>query len=239
MRLLDKFRLLCSRYGYTCDCCGREVFNYPTERLCSDCSGLLKRNTGHVCEKCGRHTNALGACLSCKRTLPQFSKGGSPLLYEGESAELINRLKNGSRHLACLFAEEMLPTLYKRFSNPQEFIIAYVPMTEEKKAKRGFNQARELAFFLSEKTGIEMSEDVLVKTRDEAQQKHLNREERKLNVEGAFRVHKRKLIKDRRVLLIDDIMTTGATASECARVLKNAGAKEVCLLTATATPELK
>lgn len=239
MRLLDRFRLFCSNYGYTCDCCGREIFNYPKERLCEQCNELLYWNRGLVCEKCGRKSVAIGACLSCKKTLPIFSKGGSTLVYQDDAAELVKRFKNGKRYLAGLFSEKMANTLYERFSNPQEFLIVYVPITKEREKIRGFNQARELAFFLSVKTSIEMEEDVLVKTRDEAQQKYLNRKERKENVEGVFRVHKRKIVRGRRILLIDDIMTTGATASECARVLKNAGAKEVCLLTVAAIPELK
>ena len=239
MRLLDRFRLFCSKKGYTCDVCGREIFNYPTRRLCEQCESVIIRNNGYACEKCGRSTKALGPCLSCKKTLPLFSKGGSPFVYQDKAAELVNRFKNGARYLAGLFSEEMIKTLYERFSNPQEFLITYGPITKAKKAKRGFNQSRELALFISKKTRLEMQDDVLVKTRDGAQQKHLNREERKENVEGTFRVHKRKLVRGRRILLIDDIMTTGATASECARVLKNAGAKEVCVLTVSATPELK
>ena len=239
MRLLDKFRLLCSDYGYTCDSCGREVFNYPTKRLCDSCEALMERNEGYTCGKCGRHTLSLGPCLSCKKILPLFSKGGSAFIYEGKAARMVNRFKNGDRYLAGWFSEEMIKILYERFSAPQEFLIVYTPMTREKEVRRGFNQAKELASFLSRKTGIAMEEDVLVKKRDELPQKDLNSLERMENVEGVFRVQKRKILRGRRVLLVDDIMTTGATASECARVLKNAGAKEVCVLTAAATPELK
>ena len=84
---------------------------------------------------------------------------------------------------------------------------------------------------------IELDVDILQKTRDSAPQKRMDFRERKANVSGAYHVHKRKACRDRIIILIDDIMTTGATGSECAERLYGAGAKEVLFFAATALPE--
>ena len=94
-RGLDAYRKLRSKRGYTCDDCGREIFSYPTERLCEGCLSLLEKNDKSVCPKCGRKTLAEGVCLDCKRRVPPFARGMSAFVYGGETARLINRLKNG------------------------------------------------------------------------------------------------------------------------------------------------
>ena len=85
----------------------------------------------------------------------------------------------------------------------------------------------------------ELALDVLQKKKETGMQKHMSRKERAENVKGAYHVHKRAVCRERTVLLIDDIMTTGATASECAQRVFGAGAREVFLLTAAALPERK
>ena len=109
-RGLDAYRKLRSKRGYTCDDCGREIFSYPTERLCEGCLSLLEKNDKSVCPKCGRKTLAEGVCLDCKRRVPPFARGMSAFVYGGEAARLINRLKNGERFLSRFFGERMAPT---------------------------------------------------------------------------------------------------------------------------------
>lgn len=108
-----------------------------------------------------------------------------------------------------------------------EFILVPVPLEKRRLKWRGFNQAEELAKELSKFLKIPMLGDCLLKIKKTFPQVELSEEERKKNVLGAFLVKNKNGIKGRRILLVDDIYTTGSTMEECARVLKIAGAKQV------------
>lgn len=242
VRWLEKWRKRSGCRGYVCDACGREVFDYPNARLCEDCERAQTRAT-KTCSVCGRQMVADGVCLSCKKMLPKFDLGISPFVYHGQSALLINRLKNGKPRLAFYFGEAMADA-FSQANEEGALLIVPVPITEGKRKERGYNQAERLAEVVQDRLktlGIEaeLVVDVLQKTRETKAQKTMTFYERQENVVGAFFVHKRKACKDRTILLVDDIMTTGATGSACAEKLKKAGAKRVVFLTATALEELK
>lgn len=250
-----------SKRGYVCDACRSEIFSYPQQRLCEDCRKVLNRNQAPYCPKCGRKGVAEGVCMTCKSVVPSFTFGISPFSYRGETAELVNRIKNGERRLAYFFGEEMTDCLLRRFPSLQEefdegryasnhansthkLLLLPVPLTKEREKERGYNQSEELcrvvAAALQEKGVLaETDTDTLVKRRETRQQKHLGVAGRMENASGAYHVHKRSFCKGRTILLIDDIMTTGATGSECAKLLLSAGAKEVYFLVAAALPEKK
>lgn len=246
--------------GYICDACGKEVFEYPLHRLCPECEAGLKRNENRTCPKCGRELVADGVCLTCKRELPEFATGFSPFVYQGSTAALINRIKNGNYPLCYFFGEKMAEylinnsvslTKFKIFNkgdieieSRKKLLIVPVPMTEESMFKRGYNQAEKLAWAVYETLeqrgyDVELGEDVLQKFKETRAQKQLTYDERVKNVAGAFHVHKRKECSGRIILLVDDIMTTGATGSECAARLYGADALEVLFLTAASLPEQK
>lgn len=235
---LEKYRRAALKRGCTCDGCGREVFDYPAERLCGECLSSFVRNDGHTCIKCGRKTAAEGVCLDCKQTLPLFSRGLSPFVYCGTAARLLNRLKNGERYLSGFFGECMAEALKAALpKGTDSALLVPVPLTAEREKRRGYNQAEELAERIAEILGAETGRDVLVKARETPSQKRLTGRERAKNVSGAYRVKDGAAGKGRTVILVDDIMTTGATGSECARVLSAAGAKEVVFLTAASAAE--
>ena len=256
MRWLDqvkkRIRRYTATYGFTCDGCGGELFDYPTHRLCERCESGLRFNDGRTCEKCGRKTLAEGVCLSCKSHAPRFTKGLSPFVYRGESASLVNRIKTGTPILANYFAERMCDCLLKRFDPMDTFLgdgadkllLIPVPLTDRRVRERGYNQAALLAERLEEllhEKGyrVELRIDVLVKTRETAQQKHMGSSSRALNVAGAYHIHDRKGCRGRTVVLVDDIMTTGSTGSECASRFISAGAEQVIFLTGASLPEQK
>lgn len=239
-------RSFTAQYGYACECCGRELFDYPKPRFCDDCERKLHDNDGVTCPKCGRMTITEGVCLTCKTRAPRFTQGFSAFVYDGEAAALVNRLKNGRRRLAYVLAERMAEDFLNKayFLNADEILhVLPVPMTKEKRAERGFNQAEELAVaFLEELErrgfAVKTEEDVLEKTRETEQQKHLGLLGRVENVKGAYHLHKRAFCKGKTILLVDDVMTTGATGDECARLIRFAGANAVYFITAASLPEL-
>lgn len=238
--------------GFTCDACGGEVFDYPAHRLCAKCEESMRPNDGRVCGKCGRKTLAEGVCLSCKSRMPRFDQGFSPFVYRGESASFVNRIKTGNPTLAYYFAEKMAYCLIERFEEMENFktevgdslMIIPIPLTKERLRARGYNQAELLAdhvcTVLQEKGYCaEVCNSVLQKTRDTAQQKHMDYVSRIENVAGAYHVHERKVCRGRTIVLVDDVMTTGATGSECASRLLSAGAERVFFLVGAALPEQK
>ena len=234
-RLLEKLRKVSAQRSCTCDACGREVFSYPTPRLCEQCLQSMIVNDGFQCEKCGRATRGEGVCSTCKKARPEFQKGASALAYFDFSAMLVNRFKNGKRHLSNYFAEEMekvLDRLPKR-----EYVLVPVPLTKQKRRLRGYNQAEELALRLSELTGYACKLDLLEKKRD-GEQKQRSFQQRRESVVGSFRVTDRAYCKGKDFLLIDDVMTSGATLSEIASRLLRAGAASVCALALSAVPDI-
>ena len=253
----EKLRKASFDKGYVCDGCDAELFDYPTHRLCAACEGGLQESGDRTCEKCGRKTRADGICLNCKRDLPAFERGVSPFLYRGKVAAYINRFKTGEARLAYYFGERMAETLIARIFRPNPdgsnalglstenpLLLVPVPLTEKRRAERGYNQAERLAEGVLKRLqerGIpaQLSTQLLIKVRDGEQQKHSGYQARKENVQGAYRVENRKECKDKIILLIDDVMTTGATGSECADRLLRAHAKRVFFLTAAALEEQK
>lgn len=252
--LLQKFlrniRRVTDDNAFVCDHCGVEVFEYPQKRLCFDCENSLSRIGERCCPKCGRETKAEGICLDCKAKAQAFTQGFSPFVYRGETASLINRMKNGKFRLALYFGEQMSAYFAEKFAeglpkieeDGEPFLLIPVPITKRKRAERGYNQAERLALSIIkafESRGIAAETDftILQKQRESLAQKEMSSRERLRNSQGAYHVHKRKACRGRRILLIDDILTTGTTSGECARRLLNAGAREVYLLVASAVPE--
>ena len=242
----NRLREKAAARGYTCDVCGAELFDYPTHRVCQECECLLIKNDGKTCPKCGRKVVTDGACLACKSHLPKFSAGISAFSYQGVAAQTVNSLKNGKRYLSWYFGETLAQKVVKTFSletlQASEWLILPVPLTINRRKERGYNQAEELAFCTYrtlQKLDVPCNYDTqtLVKRRDEHMQKHLSSKERFENAEGAYHLHKRKFCKGKNILLIDDIITTGATGSACAKLLLNAGANCVYLCTVASTPE--
>lgn len=244
-KLADKIRAATEERGYTCDLCGGEIFDYPVHRLCQNCMDKMPR-IERFCQKCGRERVSDGVCLDCKARIPQFTQGFMPFVYRGRAAAAVNRMKTGAPSLALFFGEEIARVFAARYDGDREepLLVLPVPMTVAARRERGYNQAARLAEAVCKELVrlgfiVETDGDVLQKRRETAQQKHMSFTERADNVAGAYHVHKRAACKGRKILLVDDIMTTGSTGSECARRLFGAGASAVYFLAATALSELK
>lgn len=238
---LQKIRKATSKRGFVCDCCKRELFDYPATRVCPDCESKFFRNEKHVCTTCGRNAVTEGVCNICKEHPPAF-KGISPFVYLGETAGALNRIKNGNRRLCYYYAEQMVRVFQNACSLEEEVVFLPVPMTEEKRCMRGYNQAEDLAVAVADEWTqaggkATLYTEVLIKKRETKAQKHLSLRERRENLQGVFHLAKRTVLKDKTVVLIDDIMTTGATGDVIARLCQGAGAKQVYFLCVASVPE--
>lgn len=110
-------------------------------------------------------------------------------------------------------------------------LIVPVPLHRSRKAERGYNQAELLAKYLSSKLGIPLNSRNLIRTKATKIQNKLSRHEREQNLKDAFIIRQSNVFKDKRILLVDDIFTTGATVNECSRILMECGVKEVYVIT--------
>lgn len=214
----------------TCDVCGEELVADTRYRLCSKCIEKLPFAKGHRCLCCGVPlVDESDYCNRCQYERGAFVKNRSPLVYEGETKRMIYSLKFGKKKylaqtLGALMADEFLK------DDMQADIIVYVPMTDAEEKKRGFNQSELLAQEVGKRLNIAVL-PALVKIKDTKAQKELSGKDRAQNLEGAFACIFEQ-VKNRKILLVDDIFTTGATANECAKVLLKAKAREVNVLTA-------
>ena len=214
----------------TCDVCGEELVANTRYRLCSDCMEKLPFAKGHRCLCCGVPlADESDYCNRCQYERGAFVKNRSPLVYEGETKKMIYSLKFAKKKylaetLGALMADEFLDCDMKAD------IIVFVPMTESEQKKRGFNQSELLANEVGKRLNIPVL-PALVKIKDTKAQKELQGKDRASNLEGAFACVFEQ-VKNRTILLVDDIFTTGATANECAKTLLKAKAREVNVLTA-------
>lgn len=187
------------------------------------------------CVLCGRLGESL--CSQCAQTAPRFSGAPGKLphvqdytalwYYENQvRAALLDYKFQGKRHYGAVFGRLLADKLKKDGWLDFDCIV-YVPVSRRRKFSRGYDQVRLIAAAAGKQLGLK-PERVLKKVRHNPAQSSLNgRQMRQENVANAYRVTKPKAIFGKRVLLIDDIITTGATASECARTLLTSGASQV------------
>jgi len=200
--------------------------------FCPDCNDKIKPVGDNVCTVCGRPFIAESgphACYSCIERRPPYTAARAGLIYEGVAREAIHLYKY--RHVRALkdrLGEYAADGAARWF--PDAEIACAVPLHKKRFRERGFNQSLFLAKSASDALRIPLSVDGLVRTRYTRPQVDLGPSERAANVKGAFAVVSGEF-EGRAVLLVDDVFTTGATVSECARVLNKAGAAKVYVLT--------
>lgn len=218
---------------WRCNNCGIEIFD--GEYFCEQCKDKLPFNDGLICQHCGRKVEApTDYCLTCKNTLVSVDKSRSVFVYEKPISQMISKAKYfGKRYYLEIFATYMSNVYFKHYFNAD--IITFVPMTEKAKAKRGYNQSQILAELLAKRINLSVFYGVEKKKETERQAK-LNRAQRLKNLTDAFKINDKNQIKEKSVIIIDDVTTTGSTAEALATKLKKAGASEVFLLTVASVP---
>lgn len=184
----------------------------------------------------------------CNRAAPPFRRAVAYGAYDGSLRELVHLLKYQQVKPAAHLLGKLLHHALLPVALPGSMVVIPVPLWRGKRRTRGFNQAegiaralvRMLACSSGPATSIQLDTASLVRKRETISQTGLTRHQRRANVRGAFAAVRKDRIAGQSVLLVDDVMTTGTTAGECARVLLKAGAKEVFVATvARATKEVQ
>lgn len=194
--------------------------------LCGACRQDLPFLPREVCFRCATWRSARGHCRGCQTLSSALSWVRAPFAYAGAARTAVLSLKfRSGRYLAPLMAEFLSGAL-----RDAPFDLALpVPLSAARLRERGFNQAELLAQAVMAPLGIEVASDVL--TRAERQSQHtLDARHRLVNLAGAFHCDRAEEVRGKRLLLVDDVITTGATVSACADTLAQAGAARVCAL---------
>ena len=234
--MIERLKRILNRWVFydkwRCHSCNREVFS--EEYFCKDCEKQIAFNDKNICNHCGRALiNAQAYCQTCSSHEKYVDIARSPFIYEGEIARLIKNFKYNKRYFfKDMFCEYMKRTCIKNMFDPD--VVVYVPMTKREKRKRGFNQSKILAKQLSKIMNLPLV-DAISKSKDTKRQATLDKEQRLKNLQDAFTVEK-SMVKGKKVLIVDDVTTTGATAESIAKKLKKAGAVKVMLITVASVP---
>ena len=203
-----------------CIFCGRDI---PSGDICDKCNQEEIYNNKNRCQVCDtpiKEGNII--CDFCKNQNHErhFNKLSCPFIYDDYVRKSILQFKSdGAKYLAKHFAQYIAQRL--EVEQIEFDIIIPVPSHKDSIKKRGYNPACVLAEELSKITGKSL-EDVFVKTRKTQNQKHLDYKERQINLENSITLSNHDIVKDKNILIIDDIITTGATIEACAKLLLNA-----------------
>lgn len=206
--------------------------------FCASCAAAIKPLTGPACARCGRPwpvREEVPWCFFCSHMPPAFDQALAVAVHDGTLAQVLSQFKYQRRwgHGPALarFLGYKAPVLAD-MDNP---LVMPVPLHRYRLIMRGFNQSLVLARGYAEINAFELLPAALIRLRYTRPQVGLPPKDRQKNVSGAFALNPRAVdgVKERNVLLIDDVFTTGATVNECASVLKKAGAAKVLVLTLT------
>ncbi|MDR3345223.1 MAG: double zinc ribbon domain-containing protein [Oscillospiraceae bacterium] len=208
-----------------CVLCGEVVL--PDEELCEPCAEYIQ--SAALNTSAGEMACKASAVNDVARVLPL-----APFAYAGAVRNALRRLKfNGELSSAPFFAERMAQSLQCAADGFDA--VCFIPLHGARQKSRGYNQSEVLARLLARELGLPLRSELLVRLRDTPSQREFDRAGRQDNVRGAFALADGAAADALRLLLIDDITTTGATLRECAGVLIAAGAAEVLCAAAAAT----
>ncbi len=214
--------------------CGGALPGRPQILFCDNCMNAIKFIRSPICSVCGRPFAAEEQpehlCHTCLTRPYHFDRARAITFYHGPILEAIHKFKFGKK---LLFAQTLARLgIEERPYDLDGFdLFVPVPLHVRRLRERGFNQALLLLKEWAGKEKKKIDFTSLIRHRYTEPQTNLKHRERRKNIKGAFTVKRPEKIRDRSILLCDDVFTTGATVNECARVLKEAGAREVSVLT--------
>ena len=224
-----------------CDACEQPLAAGHPSALCAACRATMTPLAGACCIRCGvpLASPALAPCAACIRLPPRFHSARAAALYLSAASGLnplavaIHRLKYARRRP---LARPLGMLLAERFPFPDDVLLVPVPLHITRLRSRGFNQAALLAAELGRCRALRVVPRALVRTRPTGTQAALAAAARRDNLRGAFTAPLPTRIADRHVVVIDDVLTTGATADACADALLAGGARRVDVYTVARAP---
>jgi competence protein ComFC len=216
-------------YPPNCVACGCDGY-----AICPKCIDSALPIIDSFCNICGKPVDDLQDCSLCKKSNFQFAYARAAFLYDGAIRTAIKKLKYAHQlGLSELFANFLI-SVYLRERWEVDLVTA-VPLYKKRFASRGFNQSEWIAKPFAKAIGKPFSSGAIQKTIHTTPQVGLNQNERKNNLHNAFSAEP-VIVRNKKVLIIDDVMTTGSTFNECASALLKAGASEIyCLSVASTT----
>lgn len=204
------------------------VLNFLFPPACSVC-GKLDKNW--LCPKCQKRVEKLEKSCVVEIENKKYEKLLYLFQYESLIRKLILRYKFSNKaYLNHFFANEIVKNEKNRALLKQYDLILPVPMHKKKMQKRGYNQTELVANELEKSLGIPARKDILQKVVNTITQSKLGGKARQSNILHAFFIQNDIEVEDKKIILLDDIYTTGSTSEECSRILKEAGAKEILVL---------
>jgi len=224
--------LLAAVFPPRCLACRGEGWDAPLPGLCARCAASLPLIRA-PCRRCGREAGAFAAtdpCPACRDEETDVDGVTAALRYRDAARDLVLALKFGRRPPAAIPLGILLADAVLAAGRPGDLVVP-VPLSTARLRRRGHNQADEIARVLAARTGLSRDPRALVRRRGGPPQSGLSRPARRRGPRGAF-VARRDRVEGRCVLLVDDVVTTGATAGACARALRRAGALRVVLAVA-------
>jgi ComF family protein len=219
-------------YPPHCVSCGR-----AGEWLCPDCLGAMQRLREPICRQCGHPLTAPGRCAACLEKETHLDATRSIAPHRAPLRQAVHALKYEGLTVLADPLGDLMAEGYAHFGLNAEVIMP-VPLHPARERRRGHNQSHLLARALGQRITLPVRNDLLRRARNTPAQVGLSRQERWHNVWGAFSCTSDDL-SYRKVLLVDDVMTTGATLQACAAALRQAGATHVCALTLTRAGRLR
>ena len=222
----------------SCPICGEVEEQLLTDDgvadICPECEKKLVRVSQPFCLKCGKPLEEDRVrreyCADCAKTTHLFSQGRAVFVYQGVIIGSMHRLKYANRRdYAVIYAREAYQAYGTWIRRIAPDAVIPVPLHPKRRRERGYNQAELLAKELARLTGIPHQKNLLLRTVHTSPQKQLSAKERKNNLKNAFQVSK-KIVQLEKVLLIDDIYTTGSTVDAASEALMAAGVKKIYVL---------
>jgi ComF family protein len=222
-----------------CRICDRLLVTASRIPICEECLSSFERLPAIVCETCGRplpdHAERVPQfllCPACQDKTYAFDRARSFAVYKDALVQAILLLKfEQIGPLGAWFADQLAGLVREGGNSLAADVVVPVPLHRERERERGYNQAALISKPLSKKLGLPHKAVLLMRTRARPDKRILSLEERWESVRGAFATRPGSQVDNLRVLLVDDVLTTGATLDACARALLDAGAKSVIGLT--------
>jgi len=211
-----------------CPICQNPCLNHETAPICDDCWRSIRQYDGPLCRKCGTPlvSDVSIKCGECLKEEPDFEFARSFGLYDDPLRKGINLLKyHGKKRLS-----RPLSDLLIKAGVPETDAVIPVPLHHKRLRKREFNQSALISKYIAAETKSNLILDCLIKVRDTLPQVGLRYKARVKNIKGAFKVSNNEFIKEKSIILVDDVVTTGATIRECSRTLKKAGAGKIYVI---------